>query len=268
MILIIILLVLAILYTLALRGRVGYKETEKFTNVRYAHRGLHKKNGYPENSLAAFKAAVDKGYGIELDIHLLADGNLAVIHDSSLLRTTGVEKEIEQLKTEELSDYYLEDTKEKIPTLKEVLKLVNGRVPLLIECKIKKNTSQLCSALISQTADYKGDFCVESFDPRCVLWFKRHTPKIVRGQLAEDFIKDKNTGVSFITRILLTALLFNFLNKPDFIAHRFEDRKNLANIICLRFWKMKGFSWTIKSEEILNIAEKEKLSPIFENIEP
>lgn len=261
-------IIIFVIYALALRGNTENPNTDRFVKARYAHRGLHSKPDRPENSLAAFSVAVQKGYGIELDVHLMADGKLAVIHDSSLLRTASTDVRIEELTEGELENYRLENTAEKIPTLKEVLSLVDGKVPLLIELKAYKNIKELCSALVEELEGYKGDFCIESFDPRCVLWFKKNKPDIVRGQLSEDFLKDKNAGISFFTRILLTTLIFNFVNKPDFIAYKFEDRKSLANVICLKLWKMKGFSWTITDINDFATAEKENLAPIFEGFEP
>ena len=136
-----IILILAILYLLALRGRSGHPGVEKLRGWNYTHRGLHSP-GVPENSLAAFRAAVDHGYGSEFDVHLLRDGGLAVIHDSKLLRTTGREGRVEDLTTEELKDYCLEGTTETIPTFREVLDTFSGKAPVIIELK----PSRACGA--------------------------------------------------------------------------------------------------------------------------
>ena len=109
-----IVMILAALYVLSVRGRTGHPELHKLHGWKYAHRGLHRE-GRPENSLAAFRSALDHGYGIELDVHLLSDGNLAIIHDSLLQRTTGAEGRVEDLTTEQLESYRLEGTEEKIP---------------------------------------------------------------------------------------------------------------------------------------------------------
>ena len=106
----IIILCALVIYLLALMGRTSNKDVKKFQKVRYAHRGLHNKPTIPENSMSAFKFAVDKGYGIELDVHLMADGNLAVIHDSSLERTAGVDISIEELTAKDLKKFTLEAT--------------------------------------------------------------------------------------------------------------------------------------------------------------
>ena len=109
MLLLIVLLVLVLLagaYLLAIRGRKNHPELAELHRWSYAHRGLHS-NGIPENSMAAFEAAKNAGYGVELDVHLLADGNLAVIHDSLLKRTTGRDGVVEDLTRGELKDIYL-----------------------------------------------------------------------------------------------------------------------------------------------------------------
>ena len=108
------LLLIAILYVLSTMGRKGHPDLPKLRGWAYAHRGLHG-NGVPENSMEAFRRAKKAGYGIELDIPLMKDGNLAVIHDSLLVRTTGAEGRIEDLSTGELKHYKLEGTEETIP---------------------------------------------------------------------------------------------------------------------------------------------------------
>ena len=121
-------------YVLSTQGRTGHPELNALKGWYYAHRGLHNAER-PENSMAAFRAALEKGYGIELDIHLLKDGNLAVIHDSLLNRTTGEAGRVEDLTTEALKHYHLEGTQETIPEFMDVLTLYNGKAPLIVELK-------------------------------------------------------------------------------------------------------------------------------------
>ena len=115
---------------------VKNKLNENFINYRIAHRGLHS-DGVCENSLEAFRRAIEAGYGIELDVHLTADGKLCVIHDCYLSRMTGKPGVAEQLTSEELKEYRLKDG-QHIPMLPEVLELVAGRVPILIELKFRR----------------------------------------------------------------------------------------------------------------------------------
>ena len=137
MIVVIVLLAIILLYLFLIKGRTGHRGLPALRRWYYAHRGLHGA-GVPENSMAAFRAAKEQGYGIELDIHLMADGNLAVIHDSSLKRTAGANVRIEELTTEQLETYRLESTNERIPLFSDVLALFNGEAPLIVELKTFK----------------------------------------------------------------------------------------------------------------------------------
>lgn len=256
-----------VLFVLSLMGK-SHSVPKELKNVRYAHRGLHDKPTVPENSLAAFEKAVLDGYGIELDIHLMRDGNLAVIHDSSLKRTAEAEVNIEDLTTNDLENYYLEGTTEQIPTLKQVLSLVDGKVPLLIELKAQNNVKKLCAAAVKEFEGYKGLWCMESFDPRCVIWFKKNRPDIIRGQLSQNFLKDKGSNLSLPLKIILTLLSFNFLSTPDFVAYKLQDRNNIAFSLATKLWGIDAFAWTIRTNEAFKLAENCNYTPIFENILP
>ncbi len=266
LIFLIIVALLSLLYVLSLKGRRGNRDTEKFLKVRFAHRGLHNKPTTPENSMSAFCLAVEKGYGIELDVHLMADGRLAVIHDSSLKRTANADIRIEELVTQDLNAFNLEESDEKIPLFSEVLKLVDGRVPLLVEIKTEGNVAAVTKAAVQELKNYAGDYCIESFDPRSILWLKNHAPHIVRGQLTQNFIKE-DANLSFFTRLLLTPLFLNFLNRPDFIAVKDTDRKGFQIKVCKKLWKMPLFAWTITDKNEAEELEKEGYTLIFEQFQ-
>ncbi len=267
MIVAIILFVLICLYLLALRGRSGHPQLAVLKGYSYAHRGLHD-SARPENSLAAFRAAVEHGFGMELDVHLLKDGTLAVIHDSLLKRTTGAEGRVEDLTEAELSGYFLQGTDQTIPTLPQVLDLVQGSVPLIIELKSADNNYAALSKTACDLLDrYTGPYCMESFDPRCVLWLKKNRPQIIRGQLVENFL-NTNVSVSWFSRLLMTCQLGNFLIQPDFVAYKYSDRKNLSNFLVRKLWKVQGISWTLKTPEEYRTATDEGYLPIFENFIP
>ena len=250
MVLIIILLVLVVLYLLSLRCRRGHKGLAQLASWKYAHRGLHNETR-PENSMAAFRAALENGFGIELDIHLLKDGNLAVIHDSSLKRTAGADVNIEDLSTEDLCRYQLNGTDQTIPTFREVLDLYAGKAPLIVELKVAGNNyAQLAEAACNMLDTYQGPYCIESFDPRCVYWLTKNRPDVIRGQLAENFLQVKSS-VPWILRFLLTYQMINFLTLPDFAAYKYADRKNLSNFLSRKLWGVQGVSWTIRTQEDL-----------------
>lgn len=258
--------IILIFLVICIAGREGNPATDRFMKIRYAHRGLHGEER-PENSLSAFSAAAERGYGIELDVHLTLDHSLAVIHDSSLERTAGDKRKIEELTRADIKNIKLTGSGERIPTFREVLQLVDGRVPLLIELKTDKNVKTLCSTLMYELRDYKGAYCIESFDPRVLMWFKKKAPEVVRGQLSQNFLK-KGENLSLPLRLILSLLTLNIASQPDFVAFKYSDRRFVSNALSKHFWNTKGFAWTITDEETLKAAEKKGYAVIFENIEP
>lgn len=260
---------LAVFYILSIKGRTGYTDFKSFKGHYFAHRGLHNNSTAPENSMAAFRRAKEKGYGVELDVHLMSDGNLAVIHDSSLLRTAGVERKIEELKVEDLKEYFLEGTAENIPLLSEVLSLFDGAVPLIVEIKSDgKNFAKLTKTVCEQLKNYSGAYCVESFDPRVIYWLKKNEPDIIRGQLSENYFKNDKSTLPFPLKLLMTGLSTNCLTKPDFVAYRFADRNHISYKLCRKIWKVQGVGWTITKDSDIKSADNENILPIFEKITP
>jgi glycerophosphoryl diester phosphodiesterase len=211
---------------------------------------------------------VERGYGAEYDVHLLKDGNLAVIHDSNLKRTTGQEGRVEDLTTEDLKNYRLEGTEETIPTFREVLDTFAGKTPMIIELKAEENAAALCEAACKAMEGYEGVWCMESFDPRCVYWLKKNRPEIPRGQLAENSFRNRDSKLPWYLKLVLSYHLENFLCKPDFVAYDYGTRKNLSNFLCRKLWKLDGVSWTLRSPADHKTAEKEGWIPIFEHYEP
>lgn len=259
--------VLITLYLLLLQGRKNHPGWDGLLGWYYAHRGLHG-DGRPENSMAAFRAALEGGYGIEFDLHLMKDGNIAVIHDSLLKRTTGCEGRIEDLTTEDLPNYHLEGTEETIPTFRQLLDLYAGKAPLIVELKpVENNHARLCETVCDMLDAYDGPYCLESFDPRCVRWLKENRPNIIRGQLSENFLKTDST-MPWLLRFALTHNLLNFTTCPDFIAYRFDHRKTISNEYCRKIWKVQCVSWTIKNQADFDTAVKEGWIPIFEGFRP
>ena len=267
MVFLIIIAVLCLLYILSVRGRTGHPGLAELKKWSYAHRGLHDEN-LPENSMAAFRAALDHGYGIELDIHLLKDGNLGVMHDSKLMRTTGAEGKIEDLTTQELENYHLGGTDETIPEFRQVLELFAGKAPLVIELKADgSNSAALCEAACKMMEGYHGPFCMESFDPRCMAWLYKNRPDIIRGQLTENYFATGNK-MPWILKFLLKYQIENFLVKPDFVAYRFSDRKNFSNALVRKLWGVQGFAWTLDTKADYETAVSEGWVPIFEKFKP
>ena len=259
--------VVAGLYMLSTRCRKGHPGLAELRNWRYAHRGLHG-DGAPENSLEAFRRAVDGGYGMELDVHLLKDGDLAVLHDHSLHRTAGADVMIEDLTAADLQNYRLEGTNETVPLFSQVLDLVDGKAPLIVELKSTSgNYAALCEATTKMLDRYNGVYCIESFDPRCIGWLRKHRPELIRGQLAENFFRS-GSRMNPLYKALMSWQLTHFLTMPDFVAFQYRDRKNLGTFLSRRLWGAQGVSWTLKSQPELDTAEKEGWIPIFEGFTP
>ena len=263
-----VLVLLFVVWLLLLRCRSRGRGWKKLLGRRYAHRGWHDKPAIPENSLPAFRRALDRGWGAELDVHLLRDGTLAVFHDSDLRRCTGEVGNIEDLDREGLSRLRLEGTEEPVPLFDEVLALFEGKAPLIIELKSHEgNYKALTEAVIARLDRYRGDFCVESFDPRVLLVLRRERPNILRGQLSMDF-RPGGEPLPGWQRFFLRNLLMDFLTVPDFIAYRFEDRQCLALKLCRSVWGAKEASWTLRSPADLAAAEAAGAMPIFECFDP
>lgn len=218
--------------------------------------------------MVAFQLALNHGYGIELDVHLLADGNLAVIHDSSLLRTAGEPVRIEDLTTADLQKYRLEGTDETIPEFEQVLKLFSGGAPLIVELKTANNAAALTEAACNMLDRYDVEYCIESFDPRCISWLRKHRPEILRGQLAENYFRTKGCRLPFMAKLVMAWQMLNFITKPDFIAYRYADRNHFSCVLCRKLWKMQGVSWTLRSQKDYDTAIADGWIPIFEGFFP
>ena len=156
-----LLLLIALLYLFLLVRPTMRIQPDPALLCDYAHRGLHG-DGIPENSLAAFARACEEGYGIELDVHLARDGRVVVFHDDTLVRMTGRDGKISDYTADELANITLADTTEKIPTFSEVLALVNGRVPLLVELKGESTDVSLCEKVAALLRDYQGLYCIHA----------------------------------------------------------------------------------------------------------
>ncbi len=267
-VLVLICLVLSGLYMLSLyaKRKPANGFFGKLGEYPYAHRGLHSAEaGIPENSLRAFRLAAKNDYGAELDVHLSRDGRLVVMHDESLKRTTGANAKISAVTAQVLNQLTLEGTREKVPYLEEVLPLFEDRGPLLIEIKAENGnheelTRKVCN-LLKQFPNV--EYCIESFDPRVLMWLKKHRPDVIRGQLACNFIKDRN-NLNLPTAFLLSNLMCNFLTVPDFVAYKWEDRYDLAPGLCQKLWGVKMFYWTIRSQADADLCAAEDSKIIFE----
>lgn len=227
-----------------------------------AHRGLHDKE-HPENSLSAFGKAIDEGYPIELDVQMIADGTVVVFHDESLSRLTDNDGYIKFLNKSDLDILFLKDSKEKIPTLEEVLEFVDGKVPLLIEIKNQGKVGELEKKVIDLLKNYKGEFAVQSFNPYVLEYFSKHAPEIKRGQLAGFF---KGEKLAYFKKFLLKRMAFNKnISEPHFISY---DATTLPNRFVKKYKNLPLLAWTVRSKEDYLKVVKHCDNIIFENFIP
>lgn len=264
LILIAILLCALYLFLIAPRTKRHRPDSSVFTVKDFAHRGLHDNGrGVPENSLAAFKAAVDAGYGIELDIHITADGGLVVFHDDRTGRLCDADVAIEKLDAVKITTLRLLGTNERIPTFNEVLKLVDGKVPLIIELKGGRLKPDVAAAAADALSDYKGLYCIESFNPLYLRWYKKNKPEVLRGQLSTDFMRSPDSKPS-LRNFVLSRFLLNFLSRPDFLSFDFHYRSMFTFRLCSLLFSPLLAAWTVKSRDDYESAKAEFDVFIFE----
>ncbi len=260
--------VLFLLYLFMIMPRIfGKPKRKPFLGVYYAHRGLHdNRTEAPENSMPAFRKAVEAGYGIELDVQLTKDGVPVVFHDFTLERMCGVPGKPGDYTWEELREFSLLQTKEKIPSLQEFLKMVDGRVPLIVELKIEWTDLSLCPAVQEMFAGYHGVYCIESFNPLALLWYRRHHREVMRGQLSTNFRHDGN--YKSLLHFFLTHLLMNWATRPDFIAYNCCFKKEPGRRICRKLYKNLAVAWTVKNQGQLESLKKDFDLFIFDSFIP
>ena len=232
-------------------GKYDPKMAEPFNRRYFAHRGLHKEDkSVPENTLAAFGLAADKGYGMELDVQMTKDKVCVVFHDGDLKRIFGIDKNVSDFTLEELKELDIYGTGERIPTFKEMLDLIDGRSPLIVELKPEtgKKRIELCMECLALLRDYRektgGDFCVESFDPFIVKWFRKNAPDLFRGQLTMP-AKNYDHKIPFLARLSMSLCLYNFAAKPHFIAY--FNKKPSPILGLAKLLGAKAVAWTSRT---------------------
>ena len=257
------------IFLFAVMPRTTHQEQcRQFEQLSFAHRGLFNMEAkIPENSMAAFRRAVELGFPIELDVQLTKDKQAVIFHDDSLKRMCGIDELLCNKTYDELCQLSLQDTQERIPLFSDVLNMVDGRVPLLVELKtIGKNTmvSVVANELLRR---YKGPFCIEAFSPFVLRWFKEHHPDIIRGQLSEHFRRPSpHPGLLLF---MAENLLFNWYSKPDFISYSYHYAKKCFSLKIIKYlFNAPIFAWTIRSAEAYRQCQKQFDSIIFDSFMP
>lgn len=240
------------------------KNYEWLTDKPFAHRGLFNNTDVPENSKKAFSNAVEHGLGMEMDVQMTSDGVLVVFHDDNMKRMTGLDKDIRETPYDEIKDLTLLDTQEKIPLFEEFLALVAGKVPLIIEIKTHKNVGGVEQKVVDALKSYKGNYCVESFNPFIVRWFYKNAPHILRGQLSCDH---NDSDIPAWQKLMLKKLWLCKWNKSQFIAY---DAKTIAQQKAVKKYSKSVpiICWTIKSQQQYDNLREHFDGVIFEGFLP
>ena len=212
----------------------------------------------PENSMLAFKAAIEKNYAIEFDINITKDNQIVVFHDDDLNRLCNKKENIEDVSYDFLKDLNLYESNEKIPLLKELLDEVAGKIPLIIEIKKHKNIGLLENILLEMLKEYKGEYFICSFEKDILLWLEKNKPKEIRGLIFESL------PIKFKKYEKIAFLYKYFKSKADFIS--LEDK--LIDSSIYDFCKKKELDilvWTIKDKKSFQNIDKKVSAVIFEN---
>lgn len=258
------LIVLAVLVLLT-HPSLRRKKCMRWRGQRFAHRGLHDiKKGVVENTLPAFEAARDAGYGMELDIRLTSDMQVVVFHDDDLLRLAGDPRKVRQLTLAELRAIPLAGREDaRVPTLREVLDVVGGRTPLLIELKTGPGNDRLCRALMEHLEGYAGEVLVESFNPLIVAWFRLHARHLPRGQLVGPLQSYRPT-VNGIAGFFMAGMLANFVSRPDFVAYDANAQRFFSPHFQRFMFRTPMAAWTVRDKNLAALIEKRGEMSIFE----
>lgn len=264
----IVVIILFILYLFLVAPRMfGKPDRTPLYGVLYAHRGLFdNQTDAPENSLPAFRKAVEAGYGIEFDVQLSKDGIPVVFHDANLKRMCGIDGSVWEYDLEELQQMKLAGSDATIPTFEEVLKVIDGKVPLIIEYKLDVAQTKVCELTNEMLSHYKGVYCIECFHPLALIWYRKHRPDIVRGQLCMEYWKEEKYRGNPLF-LLLSYLVTNVATRPDFIAYQHSDASNLSRRVARRLGAL-SVAWTIKNQEQLEEAKKHFDLFIFDSFIP
>lgn len=261
----------AVLFAMAPNSdRSRRSRLKPFKNCYIAHRGYYNNDtDRPENSMKAFISAAEHGFGIELDVRLTKDNIPVVIHDEDLYRVCGIHKRVEDVNYSELISYKLFNSDETIPLFEDVLKELNGKVPLVIEIKAEYEVFDICNTVMRKLYCYPGIYCIESFSPFVLKWFKDHEPNVLRGQLSMDFFDtDKEINKPWIVKFGAKNLLTNTFSRPDFISYEWKGAESLPMILHRKVFESNTAAWTVRNKEDLRYAEKYFDMIIFEGFDP
>ena len=269
MIIIILIIIIVVLYFLSFKpAKIRNQEIwDEYEKREIAHRGFFdNKCEYPENSLPAFQRAVDANFGIELDVQMTTDGKLVVFHDGTLHRMCHEDKMLTDMSYKECQQYTLKHSHQHIPLFEDVLKIVDGKVPLIVEIKSEGKPIETVEKTCKMLEGYKGVYVMESFHPGVVRWLKVNKPDIIRGQLSQDYSNEE--GMNWFEKTILTNCMLNWYTKPDFVAYDFHCREFTTFKRMCKLYQFKKVCWTIKDDLQLEMAHEIFDVCIFDSFDP
>ena len=249
-------------------GRLAPSQRAALGGRSYAHRGLFDHEaGIPENSLAAFRAAVQAGYGCEVDVQFTKDRQLIAFHDSDYRRACGTDQKVWALNYDEVREYTLFGTGEKIPLFSEVLALVSGRQPLIVEIKTHGGDvawyQAQCRETLRLLREYDGVYGIQSFHPLAVRWFQKNARDVPRGLL----ITGRKHGPHAFGKWLASKLFISCVFcRPGFVATDQEARGWALRLV--RALGAMSFAWTIKTPRRFEALSAVEDGIIFEGFRP
>jgi glycerophosphoryl diester phosphodiesterase len=234
------------------------------TRAPIAHRGLHDAKN-PENTCAAFEAALARGYAIELDIHVLADGEVIVFHDDDLVRAAGVKRALRQETRSSIRAHRVFGSAEAIPSLRDVLTLVDSRVPLLIEIKAGAFDPASGPPILALLSAYAGPFAIQSFNPWALAYFRQRAPWILRGQLGGPLRED---DLSVVERVASQRLVTWLISRAHFVNYDLRALPDPWVTAVTRAVSLPLLAWTVRSEEDKHKAEALHVNYVFDHVRP
>lgn len=264
----ILIFIAALVYLFTILPRTSRRQDMlHYAGMPFAHRGLHNKQ-IPENSMPAFIAAAERGFPIELDVHLTKDKRIIVFHDDSLIRMCGIDRAPEELTYSQIKQLKLKDSEERIPLFRDVLLEINGKVPIMIELKIReRDNMDLCVRVQHLLRNYKGIYLVQSFNTFALKWYKENAPQVLRGQLSYD-LKTKKALIPAAARNAVRFLMCNVYSRPDFISYGYRNRHNFALAIIHFVFRCPVALWTIRNKYDYKQANRFYDIVIFEGFIP
>ena len=262
-----VLVVFVVYLLLILPSRADKGAFAPFQGLMAAHRGLYEKDqSVPENSLEAFRRAAEYGCGVELDVQLSKDGAVVVFHDDTVDRMTTEKGRVDSFTLKELQAMPLMGTEHRMPLFTDVMAVLDGVSPTIVELKSTPNYPELCEKMHAILRTLKGPYCVESFDPRIVRWFYKNAPDLTRGQLTEAYSYWRKAGLPVWRCVLMHTLFINFLTHPQFIA--FGRGKRPLCMLLGRKLGAKTVFWTERPDSDHETLAKRYDCRIFEHYRP